>query len=593
MFIFVAALFVPVGLIIARLFEQMPPILAYAINISGALLGTLLFIPISFAQLGPQVWSVIGLASLLVLLRPTQLRLRASKSLILGLAVSGVALFAICVPNSSGQIIWSPYQRVSWANQYLGTEDSESEPTDTLLRSFVFVNYEYHQQVVNLAHFEDKDQLRRFSHSIGEDPNSTDALMGFMSRYYRPYEFINPRSVLIIAAGNGNEAAAALRHGAEEIDAVEIDPGIIEVGRRYHPEGPYESPGVTVVCDDARAFLQRTKKKYDLIVMNAVDSHSQFATSAGLRLDSYIFTIEFFYQVRKHLAQDGIFALEFSGFHWHRVPWAKERLSEILWRTFGFRPTEQNTYQGAGGPQFIIYPQSRPAPDTYNKHVRISTDDWPQFYLRIPRIPTGYLHVVIAVLFISLLVVLSVQPDGEIAFDGHFFFLGAAFMLLEIKSISELSLIFGATWFVSSLVIAAILLAIGMATLVVLRWGDVPYYLGYAIILGSLVVSIYLGPSAFLGLGFASRALCASLKVAVPVFGAGLVFASSFRRTKRPSAALGWNLLGAMVGGLGEYLSLMTGVSGLGVCILGLYSVSWLMLYSKSLRAFLPVAADR
>jgi len=64
MFIFVAALFVPVGLIIARLFEQMPPILAYAVNISGALLGTLLFVPISFTQLGPQVWSLIGLASL-------------------------------------------------------------------------------------------------------------------------------------------------------------------------------------------------------------------------------------------------------------------------------------------------------------------------------------------------------------------------------------------------------------------------------------------------------------------------------------------------------------------------------------------------
>ena len=70
------------------------------------------------------------------------------------------------MPNSSSQIIWSPYQRVSWANQYLGTEDSEPKATSTLLRSFVFVNYEYHQQIVNLAHFESKDQLHEFSRSI-------------------------------------------------------------------------------------------------------------------------------------------------------------------------------------------------------------------------------------------------------------------------------------------------------------------------------------------------------------------------------------------------------------------------------------------
>jgi hypothetical protein len=580
-FMFISVLFVPIGLIIARYFEILPPIAAYAVNIGAALLGTLVFLPLSFAQTGPGLWSLIGIGSLLVFLKPTHLSSDTARYLVPGFALTVIALAAVFVPNHDNNVLWSPYQRVSWMPLYHERQKSEGWGTRwDLIRGIIRVNHEYHQQIVNLAAFSSLEELLEFSDSIGDDPNVGDSLVGFSRRYYQPYQYIKPKSVLIIAAGNGNEAAAAIRHGAEEIDAVEIDPGIIEVGRRYHPESPYHSPKVRVVCDDARAFLQRTNKKYDLIVMNAVDSHSQFATSAGLRLDSYIFTIEFFEQVRRHLAKEGVFVLEFSGFHWYSVPWARERLSEILWRVFGF-DAKEDTPIGAGGPQFVIRPKTRPPADRYNRAVKISTDDWPHFYLRSPFIPRAYKQVILGVLVLSLLGVCFAKPKGLRQFEGHFFFLGAGFMLLEIKSISELSLAFGATWLVSSLVIAAILLAIGAATIIVLRWGAAPYYVGYAIVFGSLGINILLGPRAFLSLGFTLRAVLACAKVALPVLGAGLVFASSFRRTQIPSVALGWNLLGAMVGGLGEYLSMITGVSALGVYIVILYLLSLLMLRSK------------
>jgi hypothetical protein len=44
-----------------------------------------------------------------------------------------------------------------------------------------------------------------------------------------------------------------------------------------------------------------------------------------------------------------------------------------------------------------------------------------------------------------------------------------------------------------------------------------------------------------------------------PIFCAGLLFGSSLERTADVSAAFGANLLGAMVGGVAEYLSLVTG----------------------------------
>ena len=49
------------------------------------------------------------------------------------------------------------------------------------------------------------------------------------------------------------------------------------------------------------------------------------------------------------------------------------------------------------------------------------------------------------------------------------FLLGAAFMLLETKSIIQFALLWGSTWFVASLVIAAVLTMAMLATLVVSR----------------------------------------------------------------------------------------------------------------------------
>ena len=45
-------------------------------------------------------------------------------------------------------------------------------------------------------------------------------------------------SVVVVGAGSGNDVAAALRLGAKAVDAVEIDPAIMALGRANHPEHP-------------------------------------------------------------------------------------------------------------------------------------------------------------------------------------------------------------------------------------------------------------------------------------------------------------------------------------------------------------------
>jgi hypothetical protein len=64
----------------------------------------------------------------------------------------------------------------------------------------------------------------------------------------------------------GNDVAAARRHGASQVDAVEIDPEVIGLGRALHPEHPYSSPRVRVINDDARSFFAPADGQYDMIV---------------------------------------------------------------------------------------------------------------------------------------------------------------------------------------------------------------------------------------------------------------------------------------------------------------------------------------
>ena len=115
---------------------------------------------------------------------------------------------------------------------------------------------------------------------------------GGLSQYDLPY-LLHPAatSALIVGAGTGNDAAGALRHGVETITAVEIDPAIIALGRRYHPEHPYDSERTKVVNDDARSFFATTGDRYEVISFGLLDSHTT-TSMTNARLDHYVYTKE-------------------------------------------------------------------------------------------------------------------------------------------------------------------------------------------------------------------------------------------------------------------------------------------------------------
>ena len=102
--------------------------------------------------------------------------------------------------------------------------------------------------------------------------------------------------VIGLAAGTIPRQFTAL-YGPIEIDGVEIDPTIVEVGRRYF--GMTE-PNLHVHIGDGRAFLHETSKRYDLI---AVDAYRL------PYIPWHLTTVEFFQEVRAHLDAEGVVAI--------------------------------------------------------------------------------------------------------------------------------------------------------------------------------------------------------------------------------------------------------------------------------------------
>ncbi len=107
------------------------------------------------------------------------------------------------------------------------------------------------------------------------------------------------RSVAILGNAGGTIARALGKFYPEaRVDGVELDPAVSRVGRRWF--GLEDNPRLTVYDADARPFLRRTDKRYDLIIVDAY--HQPY-------VPFYLATREFFRLARERLEPGGILAL--------------------------------------------------------------------------------------------------------------------------------------------------------------------------------------------------------------------------------------------------------------------------------------------
>lgn len=569
-FFVISVLFIPLGQETGRLINILPPLQAYGTNILGSLTGVVVFFLISRCNLSALIWFIIGIVGLGFFFWTRR------KHLIAYILCFGPTLLLVFLMSQDS--LWSPYNKITTSPIRLELDPPriilefmqarESARAVELPRDVGFnvrIGNVFYQYILDLS---------------GSSVTLRPYLKPYQNQYDYPYKLSYPEDVLIVGAGTGNDVAGALRQGAKRIDVVEIDPMLVELGKCYHPEKPYQDPRVSVVIDDARSFLKKTTRKYDLVVFGLVDSHQIFSCMSNVRLDSFVYTVESFKEVRKILKDDGIVSVSFALGDVTSV----SRMFGIIKESFdnvafalpnGFHPM---------GVQFLAGKHNRPKVpqgDDYMflrsaaNNVPLSTDDWPFFYMQRKMIPLEYVIVILLTMLTSLLMVYPTIRGRN--WDLPFFFLGGAFMLLETKSITSMALLFGSTWVVNSIVIGAILLMILVSTAFVIVFKPIRVGPFYGLLLGSLMVSYFVPLEVFLNLSPWAKLALSSMFFSFPILIAGIVFAISFRETPNRDTALAFNLIGLVAGGLFEYTSLVTGLRYLLVLALLMYAASYLI----------------
>ena len=137
-------------------------------------------------------------------------------------------------------------------------------------------------------------------------PNPNQILTGWYWDYFLAAPYFNPGvqssdvhrvGIIGLAAGTIAHQFTRVYGPAVQIDGAEIDPAIVDVGRKYFD---MNEPNLHVYTEDGRTFLSTTHQRYDVVAIDAFDQPYipfQFTTR------------EFFTQVRDHMTDAGTVVL--------------------------------------------------------------------------------------------------------------------------------------------------------------------------------------------------------------------------------------------------------------------------------------------
>jgi hypothetical protein len=208
--------------------------------------------------------------------------------------------------------------------------------------------------------------------------------------------------------------------------------------------------------------------------------------------------------------------------------------------------------------------------------TEITTDDWPYLYLKARQIPLLYYLLAVVMLTLFVYAKWRLKIEGLIVrwnvSRWHFFFLGAAFLLLEVQNISKAAVVLGNTWSVNAVIISGILVMILIANLIVAWFPKVaPPFPVFVLLIGSCLGLYFVDIAQFTGLPYYQRAVLVGALTTLPVLFSGIVFIRSFSVAKGKDSALGANLIGSLVGGLLQSVTFITGIKALLLIVAVLY----------------------
>jgi len=558
-FILSAISFVPLGQLLAQRLDifraRSSSLWGYCWDLMGSLFGVIGFAAVGVIGLFPWMWFSVFLTIGLVFIVPK------TRTWPLYAATALAIVFAVTIAERAQW--YSPYYAISVVPE----EDK---------RGFsVLTNGSLHQVAYPLEASDEYSASEEHSASWG---------LRLREGYHHPYRQLKrpPGRVLVLGAGTGNDVAVLLDSGAERIDAVEIDPVILDLGAN-HPNNPYASDRVRLINTDARSYLNDTEEVYDLIVFGTLDSMTRLSALSNVRLDNYVYTLECIQAARSRLSSDGGMVLYFMV----KTRYIEDRLFALVATAFDDLPVVSTKSSGLfnrtfmAGSSFDHLPKVDPAQrrlyfQSVLPTLEIPTDDWPYLYLRSRSISMFYMSLIAVFIALSTISVFVVSRDmrrslfGRSGVDIEMFLFGVGFLLIETKFITAMNLIWGATWLTSAVVFGSVLAMILLSTLAMQLRPITPWF-AISGLLGSLLCTYFIPMRWLLVDDWGARLALSIVFVGTPIFFAAACFAIRFKVRQSAGVAFGWNLLGAVVGGLLEFLSMIVGLKALSLVALTAY----------------------
>jgi spermidine synthase len=265
----------------------------YGISTAGSILGTLattfFLIPLIGTRAITISLGVLGLLGCALLVVTAS---RSRRKVKLGLVAALLASQLAISPKARAEDLFDPQIRETM----LARKDGRIAHLETVYND-IFISKE-----ANLLSLSFQWKGWRFYQSQADLADGDDLPMPY-SRTMSIAAIFPPeiRRVLVLGLGAGSIAVYLHRFVPDAaIDAVELDPGVIEVAKKYF--GLRETANFRLITGDARMFLNRHSEPYDLIFVDAF---------TGSYIPFHLMTKEFYHLVRNRLSPHGVAAFNF------------------------------------------------------------------------------------------------------------------------------------------------------------------------------------------------------------------------------------------------------------------------------------------
>ncbi|HEX8539988.1 MAG TPA: fused MFS/spermidine synthase, partial [Cystobacter sp.] len=276
--------------------------LAYAWNTVGSIVGSLAggfgLLPLLTA---PGVWRAVGGVLVVLGLVAAAMAWRWERVSLPRLVPSlfAAALTLVLLTAEGPSAVWR-HGGIGAGRSRLDTDSTQglSDSVSRLRNSLLWEADGVESSVGILA----TDGLAFFVNGKADGNSVFDANTQIMGGLIGALAHPNPRRALVIGLGTGSTAGwLGSVPEMERVDAVEIEPAILEMARRCADvnEHVLDNPKVNIIFDDAREVLLASKESYDIIFSEPSNPYR-----AGI---ASLFSREFYQGVRRRLAPGGIF----------------------------------------------------------------------------------------------------------------------------------------------------------------------------------------------------------------------------------------------------------------------------------------------